>query len=329
MENKNLRGIIALAAVTILSFAVILGTRYLTGGGEGGGASPGEAAVKEELDTAGWEDIRKAQKLEDNSYLITVASPGYGGDILLTVAFDAAGAQVTDVRIEEHSETEGVGSKITEASFLEQFRGRALPILLQGGGNSQVSLELPDNAQWKDGSYTATGELDESSGFTDEVTLTVVNGKITELNWDAYTEDGSRKSVLSENGEYEMTEDGPSWEQQATALAEAVIANQSLSFLGMDEHGKTDAVSGVSISVSGFVDLVKRCMEQAAGFADGEEQARAGQNDAGGNGEKPSGQGTDTSGESDQVDVISGATVSSTGVVNGINRAGEFLGQAI
>ena len=50
-----------------------------------------------------------------------------------------------------------------------------------------------------------------------------------------------------------MTEDGPTWKAQAEALAAAVIENQSLGFLTTDEARKTDAVAGVSISVSDFI----------------------------------------------------------------------------
>ena len=58
---------------------------------------------------------------------------------------------------------------------------------------------------------------------------------------------------MSENGEYTMTEDGLTWKEQAEKLASALIENQSLSFLNTDAEGKTDAVSGVSISVNGFI----------------------------------------------------------------------------
>ena len=71
---------------------------------------------------------------------------------------------------------------------------------------------------------------------------------------------------MSENGEYTMTEDGLTWKAQAEALAEALIENQSLSFLTTDAEGKTDAVTGVSISVNGFIDLATQCLEQASGI---------------------------------------------------------------
>lgn len=100
-----------------------------------------------------------------------------------------------------------------------------------------------------------------------------------------------------------MTEDGLTWKEQAEALASALIENQSLDFLQVNEQGKTDAVSGVSISVGGFISLAEKCMNEAAGVEEKEEVPANGT----------------------QVDAVSGATISSTAVVTGINTAFEFL----
>ena len=104
-----------------------------------------------------------------------------------------------------------------------------------------------------------------------------------------------------------MTEDGPTWKEQAEALAAALIEHQNLEFLTMDEQGKTDAVAGVSVSVNGFVKLAQQCLDESAGVE--REETSAPQN------------GT-------QVDAVSGATVSSTAAVTGINEAYEFLNAA-
>ncbi|MBS6160554.1 MAG: FMN-binding protein, partial [Firmicutes bacterium] len=125
--------------------------------------------------------------------------------------------------------------------------------------------------------------------------------------WESVGEDGSKKSVLSENGEYVMTENGPTWKEQVEAMAAALVENQSLEFAKLDEQGKTDAVSGVSISVGGFVDLAQQCLNQAAGVEEATEQE------------------TETSVQGTQVDAISGATVSSTAAVTAINDAYTFL----
>lgn len=47
---------------------------------------------------------------------------GYGGSIELMVGFDAKGA-VSGISILSHQETPGLGAKITDASFREQFHG--------------------------------------------------------------------------------------------------------------------------------------------------------------------------------------------------------------
>lgn len=304
MKNKNVRGIIALAVVTALSFGVIMGSKALAKDMGAGASNTAEEQVKEEIDTKGAEGIEKAVKTE-NGYMVTAKVKGYGGDIVMNVSFDAEKKKVTKVEVTEQKETEGLGAKVADAEFLSQFEGVEAPVFLPG-----MSLEKEEKVsdeellkELKDGTYEAKAEAADNNGFTDVVTMTVADGKITEVNWEAVGEDGSKKSVLSENGEYVMTEDGLTWKEQAEALANALIENQSLDFLQVNEQGKTDAVSGVSISVGGFISLAEKCMNEAAGVEETEEAPANGT----------------------QVDAVSGATISSTAVVTGINKAFEFL----
>ena len=267
MKNKNVRGIIALAVVTALSFGVIMGSKALAKDMGTGASNTAEEQVKEEIDTKGAEGIEKAVKTE-KGYMVTAKVKGYGGDIVMNVSFDAEKKKVTKVEVTEQKETEGLGAKVADAEFLSQFEGVEAPVFLPG-----MSLEKEEKVsdeellkELKDGTYEAKAEAPDNNGFTDEVTLTVKDGKIAEVNWEAVGADGSTKSVLSENGEYVMTEDGLTWKEQAEALTKAVVENQSLSFLNLDEQGKTDAVSGVSISIGGFTALAEKCLKEAAGI---------------------------------------------------------------
>ncbi len=267
MKNKNVRGIIALAVVTALSFGVIMGSKALTKDMGTGASNTAEEQVKEEIDTKGAEGIEKAVKTE-NGYMVTAKVKGYGGDIVMNVSFDAEKKKVTKVEVTEQKETEGLGAKVADAEFLSQFEGVEAPVFLPG-----MSLEKEEKVsdeellkELKDGTYEAKADAPDNNGFTDVVTVTVKDGKIAEVNWEAVGADGSTKSVLSENGEYVMTEDGLTWKEQAEALAKAVVENQSLSFLNLDEQGKTDAVSGVSISIGGFTALAEKCLKEAAGI---------------------------------------------------------------
>ena len=267
MKNKTVRGILALVVVTALSFGVILGSKALAKD-TGAGAASQEAKVLEELDTKGAENIQKAVKT-DKGYVVTVKKKGYASDIVMKVSFDEAGETVTAVEVTDQNETEGLGAKIADAEFLSQFEGVKAPVVLPGmklesDSQKEDSTEELKGAVLADGTYEAKGE--PMDGYTDQVSMTVKEGKITEVVWESVGEDGSKKSVLSETGEYVMTEDGLTWKEQAEAMAATLVENQSLEFANLNEQGKTDAVSGVSISVGGFVNLAEQCMKEAAGL---------------------------------------------------------------
>ena len=259
MKNKTVRGILALVVVTALSFGVILGSKALAKD-TGAGAASQEAKVLEELDTKGAENIQKAVKT-DKGYVVTVKKQGYASDIVMKVSFDKAGETVTAVEVTDQNETEGLGAKIADAEFLSQFEGVKAPVVLPG---MKLESDRLKGAVLEDGTYEVKGE--PMDGYTDQVSMTVKEGKITEVVWESVGEDGSKKSVLSETGEYVMTEDGLTWKEQAEVMAAALVENQSLEFVNLNEQGKTDAVSGVSISVGGFVNLAEQCMKEAAGL---------------------------------------------------------------
>lgn len=131
------------------------------------------------------------------------------------------------------------------------------------GNNTQTNQEAQTEGNFVDGTYTKVAEEAEN-GYTYQVTMVVENGNITSIDWDATDADGNSKKQLAIDGTYKMTEDGPNWAEQSESLSQYVIENQSLDGLTTDENGKTDAVAGVSISVSTFIEFVQDCMNQAS-----------------------------------------------------------------
>jgi major membrane immunogen (membrane-anchored lipoprotein) len=125
------------------------------------------------------------------------------------------------------------------------------------------AMSGPVVSQYKDGTYVAAAKEYAGNGYKEQVTLTIQGGVITGLDYESIHQDGRRKSELSMNGEYVMTEDGLLWYEQAELLAQYVIENQAVEGLTLDEDGKTDVIAGVSISIDGFVDLVKEALAQA------------------------------------------------------------------
>lgn len=323
MDSRNIRGIIGLVVVTLLSFGVILGTKAVTGGtGDGNGGSASEpASVGRELKVSGTPGMERAVHLSQGGYETVVKTKGYGGDITMQVNFREDKKTLESVAVLEQSETEGLGARISEEDFLGQFRGMEAPVSLGTGygeadgdktgeeaarEEQRKALEELDGAKFRDGTYVAKGEPDDT-GFTDVVSVTIEEGRITGVTWDGVTEDGQSKAKLSETGEYTMTEDGLTWKEQAEALAAALVESQELTALSVDDKGKTDAVAGVSISIGGFLDLAGECLRESAGQQAQESSAQV-----------------SNSGDS-QMDGITGATISSGAVAEGINLAYEFL----
>ena len=124
--------------------------------------------------------------------------------------------------------------------------------------------DLPEPAmELTDGTYTYTDAQADESGFKNQVSLTVFDGYITSVTWDCIGADGSTKRQLTLDGMYVMTEDGPSWIDQAEAAASYVVSNQSLDGL-IDENGYTQAIASVSINLYGFYNAVNECLAQAS-----------------------------------------------------------------
>ena len=211
-----------------------------------------------------------------SGYKVNVETKGFGTDpIVMAVSFNATADEVTGLEIISHSETDGYGARITEDAFLSQFTGLKLPVYIDG---MNVGTEKePDKAeevetntnnneatQLVDGTYEVKAK-EASNGWTSQVSLTVAGGVITDVVWDAVNEAGEKKSVQSMNGQYVMTDNGPTWAEQAEALAAYVIENQTVDTLNLLDGGKTDTVASVSISITEFVDGVKECLELASG----------------------------------------------------------------
>ena len=178
MKNKEVKGILALVVVTALSFGVIIGSKSLALSA-GGDASGESSETLEEFDVSGAENIEKAGKTADG-YLVTVRTKGYVGDIVMDVAFDSSASKITEVKVVEQSETDGLGSKITEPEFLDQFKGAEAPVFLPGMDVSAGSQDSSSEAE------AAKPETDlsglEGAEFTDGTanhSLMVVNVKMS------------------------------------------------------------------------------------------------------------------------------------------------------
>ena len=120
-------------------------------------------------------------------------------------------------------------------------------------------------ASLPNGVYFAQEDQFASSGWKYNVTLVVKNGKITDVSWNGANVDaGIDKDTSSRKGLYKMVEYGNAiapWWKQAEAVEKKLLSTQDISSIRIsDAEGHTDAVSGATIHVSPFVDLVKKAL---------------------------------------------------------------------
>ncbi|WP_342564059.1 FMN-binding protein [Paenibacillus sp. FSL R7-0345] len=117
---------------------------------------------------------------------------------------------------------------------------------------------------YKDGGYTAEGEMDADSGWKSTVALTVANGNVVAVNFSGVNAAGDDKKQYSVDGKYGMKAGGASAEwHEEIALAEKYFLENKGTAPALDAEGKTDAISGVSIHVGEYFTLAEKALEGA------------------------------------------------------------------
>lgn len=117
---------------------------------------------------------------------------------------------------------------------------------------------------YQDGGYSAEGEMDADSGWKSTVSLTVAGGNVVAVNFSGVNAAGDDKKQYSVDGKYGMKAGGASAEwHEEIALAENYFLENNGAAPTIDAEGKTDAISGVSISVGEYYTLAEQALEGA------------------------------------------------------------------
>lgn len=219
----------------------------------------------------------------------TGSARGYGGDVTVEVA--VSGKKMNSIEVKGEKETllnmvlPGLTDTILskQSTEVDAVSGATLSsnaikkavdqALVQAkGGTVETSQPYQEetkgqtDTKWKDGTYSYEAPEFDENGFKDQVNMTIKDSAITSLTWDCIAKDGTKKSKLSMDGNYKMTDNGPKWHEQAQAVIDYVMSHQSTDGL-MKADGYTDTVASVSINLHGFVNGVKDCLSQATGEA--------------------------------------------------------------
>ncbi len=121
------------------------------------------------------------------------------------------------------------------------------------------------SSKLKNGVYFAQdSDFAPQGGWKEQVVLTVERGKITSANWNGVSNIGvADKKTVAASGGYGMviaSKLGLEWHEQAANVEAYLVKTQDIAFSKFNDEGGTDAITGASIHVKNFFDLVNKAI---------------------------------------------------------------------
>jgi len=247
-------------------------------------------------------------------YTIKTSSKGYGGAIESMVGVSKDG-KITGVEIGNHSETPGLGSKATEPTFKNQYLDKDVskPLLVvKGSANNENEISA------------ISGATITSNGITNGVNaaMKIYNEKLSEnANQSSQNENIDPKLKIFENATFKdvsKTIDG-----EVVNLYEAIENSQLIGYIFDTQTdgygGKTEVLVGITVDgkIKG-VELgsnTKKNQYASSAFDTGLQKQF--ENKSAKNLELVS----ELSGDDNDIQAVSGATISSKSIVDAVNVA--------
>ncbi len=116
----------------------------------------------------------------------------------------------------------------------------------------------------KDGVYFAQEAGFGKTGWKSQVIIEVVSGKIVKASWNGISNlpGIADKKGYAAAGKYGMAKAATQgdWDKQAAACEAWLVKTQNVGLSGFAKDGKTDAISGATMSVSEFFTLAKKAL---------------------------------------------------------------------
>lgn len=130
--------------------------------------------------------------------------------------------------------------------------------------NNSSSDGMSVSGSYKDGEYIASANDYDDQGFKSTVKVIVKDGEIASIDCNALAKEGDSKKVQSENGTYSMKPAGAKaeWHEQI-AKFEAHVRQHGADSVKTNSEGRTDTVTGCTIKVKEYVDLINQALEKA------------------------------------------------------------------
>jgi len=132
-----------------------------------------------------------------------------------------------------------------------------------------TGCEKVNEGGYKEGTYF--GSVVDTYGGNNNVASAVIyidsNGLIKSVFLDTvYVKDGintTKKTLGSDYGMKERSEVGKEWYEQVNLIESKVIENQDITFIKLDDDGKTDSIAGVTMRVDALYEALEKALESA------------------------------------------------------------------
>lgn len=123
-------------------------------------------------------------------------------------------------------------------------------------------------AYTKDGWYYAEAAAADAYHTKNSVLITVVNGSIVDALWNGILQGmpasvNPSKMITSRANGYPMTGAKRAWHIQAVSSSAALVKNQDPEKIKLKADGTADGISGVSIQIKDYIDVVKQALQAA------------------------------------------------------------------
>lgn len=132
-----------------------------------------------------------------------------------------------------------------------------------------TGCEKVNVGKYKEGTYFGTYQ--DNYGGSDAVATAVVyvdsTGTIKSVFLDTtYSKDSvltTKKTLKDDYGMKKSSEVGKEWYEQVELIEAKVIENQDISFITLDDNGKTDTIAGVTMKIDALYKALEDALKDA------------------------------------------------------------------
>ncbi len=132
-----------------------------------------------------------------------------------------------------------------------------------------TGCEKVGEGKYKEGTYLGT--YTDNYGGAKNTAMAIVyvdsNGLIKSVYLDTtYVKDGvntTKKTLGNDYGMKTRSEAGKEWYEQVNLIESKVVENQDISFIKLDDNGKTDAIAGVTMKIDALYNALDNALKDA------------------------------------------------------------------